>query len=302
MLRRVLPAALVAFLAADRALAGDEPVLPCPPAPPGARAQADPGARWPAALHKRNARYASLTRVDDPQGDLHERLIAHMELARVDDRLGDLEELRRKRAAGHVPPRMVAQAQVTRDLDPDGDEGEVILASITNERRFAETRRFRDLGGDHLELAIYRRDARGRMPLAGDQERIGHAAARESVTRRSFFDQRDDRMPADGTEPLTHQERELDHKSEQDDDRLFHHDQFDRFMDRDGMSDRDLDDGRDDRIERDEEDAIDKAERDLDDLDDKTDKTAEQADERQLERRTEAQNEREESNTGAGSR
>lgn len=288
MLRRVVStAAMVALLGASPALAGDEPVLPCPPRPQAqadgqAPGQAD-GARWPAALQKRNARYASLTRVDDPQGDLHERLIAHMDLVRVDDRLGDLEELRRKRAASHVPPRVVVHARVTRDQDLGGDEGEVILASITNERRHAETRRFRDLAGDHDELVVYQREVRSRGPMLEREDVIRHAKDRENPLAQEYLLGRNDMF----------RERELEGGEE-----------------RPGDEERQMGFGRDpdehdDREDRQAEAALDAAaeaaeaaaEQALENLDAATEKSAEQLEERMLERQTELQNEREESNT-----
>lgn len=281
MLRRVLPAALALLLGVDRALAGDEPVLPRPRGAQAPAAEADQGARWPAALQKRNARYASLTRVDDAEGDLHEALIAHTDLARVDDRLGDLEELRRKRAADHVPPRVVAHAVVTRDLDLASDAYEEVLASTTHERRHAETRRFRDLEGDRQELAAWR-EARRRSLIVDD--RIYVAEDKEFSTRRNFIDQRDDIFSTDGSEPLRQIERSDEHESEQIEERQLA-DPFDRDIER--------------SLDKDTEKAEAQIERALEDddeaLEEKTEKSAEQLEERLFERQAEAQAEREES-------
>lgn len=258
------------------------------PSPPGARAPAEAGqqgARWPAALQKRNARYASLTRVDDPQGDLHERLIAHMELVRVDDRLGDLEELRRKRAASHVPPRGVVYAHVIREQDLGGDQDEVILASTTNERRWAETRRFRDLAGDHVELAVHLRDVRLRLPMDQREDVIGHAADRENPAARDYFDRRSEMF----------REREVEAREPDDDEPRqmnLGEDELEREIDR-------HDRRADATIDKADEDAEAKAEKALDELEEATEKSAEQLQERMLERQAEAQNEREEGGGGS---
>lgn len=312
MLHRVLSAAALAAVLGSlpgpgllrHTLAGDEPVLPTPRralargdggATGGATGgDADgTGARWPAALQKRNARYASLTRVGDPEGDLHERLISHLQMVRIDDRLGDLEELRRKRAAGHVPPRHVLHARVARDHDLSGDEGEVVLASITNERRHAETRRFRDLGGDYEVLVRYRIDVQ-RAPA---EDRIYHAADREDVVRRGFFDRRDDMLSTDGSEPLRERERQDEFTTEQQEERQIYGGDYEgRFDDLDEKrAERDLEKVDEKKAEREEK----KAERDLDDLEEATAKSQEQLEERMLERQTEVQNEREESGAGA---
>lgn len=284
MLHRVLPAAvLVLLLGADHALAGDEPVLPCPPRAQAPAAEGEQGARWPAALKKRNARYASLTRVDDPQGDLHERLIAHMDLARVDDRVGDLEELRRKRADGHIPPRLVAHAHVTRDQDLGGDEDEVILAATTNERRYAETRRFRDLGGDREELYVHRRDLQRRLPLSQRDDVIWHAKVEEDPVRRDYFDTRDHARESLAKPTLSDEERVKERGDERAEDLFFGwEDQLER------EHGRTLEDVADDAIEKTLEDG-------LDALEAADEKSAEQLEERMLERQAEVQAEREES-------
>ncbi len=265
------------------------------PSPPGARAgaEAEPqGARWPAALQKRNARYASLTRVDDPQGDLHERLIAHMELARVDDRLGDLEELRRKRAASHVPPRSVVYARVTREQDLGGDEDEVILASTTNERRWAETRRFRDLAGDHDELAAHLRDVRSRRSPAFEREDvIRHGTVDPNPAAEAYIIRRNEMF----------RDRDVDsgYEEKEEDRLLFGRDDGREDGRDDERSDRAIDAAAEKAAEKAAEDADAKAERSMDELEAATEKSNEQLQERILERQTEAQAEREEGGRGS---
>lgn len=184
MPHRVIAAALLGSLlcaAPQQAFAGDPPALPAPVAAP------DAAPAWPAELKHRNARYASLTRVDDPSGDVHERLIAHMQMNRVTDRVGDLEEVRRKRTAGAVPPLAVKDALVMRDQDVDGDGNEVVLASIRHSRRHAETRRFRDLSGDSTELTVYKRDLK-RIRLENEDRVIRHAEDRQTPRGNYLYD------------------------------------------------------------------------------------------------------------------
>lgn len=187
MPHRVIAAALLGtLLSAAPGLAG-EPPLPAPALPKAPAADAAPA--WPTELKHRNARYASLTRVDDPSGDVHERLIAHMQMNRVTDHVGDLEEVRRKRTTGFVPPLAVKDALVMREQDVGGDDNEVVLASIRHERRHAETRRFRDLAGDSTELADYKRDQKRIRLEREDRIVIGRDGVDESRAR--YLDDRD---------------------------------------------------------------------------------------------------------------
>lgn len=280
--------ASAALLAADVSLAGEPPVLPTPRGAAGPQQEA----RWPAELQHRNARYASLTRVDDPEGDLRVRLLAHMQTARVDDRVGDFEEVRRKRAAEHVPPRAVLYAQTKREADARGDTGEEVLASIRHERRFAETRRFRDLAGDAEELVAHQRAVRDRRLKQDDD--ISHATVRQ--TRRPMIDRReDDTLLGGGTSP-----RDLERVDEQEIERLYD----DRM--------RDLGGGRDDDMERRLERAMEKRDReveregrdddrDLERIEDANEKSADLREDRLLERQQELRNEREEANAPGGS-
>ncbi len=291
MLHRVLStAALAVLLGAGQALAGDPPVLPCPPGAEASAETGEEGARWPAALKKRNARYAALTRVDDPEGDLHERLIAHMDLVRVHDRIGDLEELRRKRAAGHVPPQVVVHARTTRDQDLDGDEGEVILAATTNERRYAETRRFRDLGGDREELVAYRRDVRSGRAGPVDDERIMHARDRERAAVRDFFDNRADHAREGLADPtLSDEEREQERRGERQDEL--------NLIREEGNAERESERDHERAQEREDEQAATLAETELERA---AEMSAEQLEERQLDAQLDRQLEQEESGTGGG--
>lgn len=184
MPHRVIAAALLGSLLCalpQQAFAGDPPL----PTPVGA----DVAPAWPTKLKHRNARYASLTRVDDPSGDVHERLIAHMHMNRVDDRVGDLEEVRRRRTSGFVPPLAVKDALVMRVHDADGDDNEVVLASIRHERRHAEIRRFRDLAGDSTELATYKQDVKRVRLYREDRVLMGGGEIHESNAR--YLDDRD---------------------------------------------------------------------------------------------------------------
>lgn len=157
MSHRVLTALLLTpLLLCSRVDAGDPP-----PAAPAADAPAlAPAKPWHAQLAHRNARYASLARVDDPAGDVHEAIIAHMNLNRVVDPLGDMEQVRVARATKNLPPRATADAFVARAADDLGDDGQLAMHKLTNERRHAETRRFRDVGGDRHELIAHQRDVK----------------------------------------------------------------------------------------------------------------------------------------------
>ncbi|MCO5165768.1 MAG: hypothetical protein M9894_05295 [Planctomycetes bacterium] len=283
----VLPAILLAPLAAPTARAGEPPALPAPRGADGGL-KAEP--RWPAELQHRNARYASLTRVDDSEGDLRVRLMAHLQTARVDDRLGDFEEVRRKRAAEHVPPRAILYAQVRREGDLDGDTREEVLASIRNERRFAETRRFRDLGGDSEQLAIHRRAVRERR--IEQEDRIVHATERQ--TRLPIIDRRDDEAAVDRRATPRDLERVDEHDFEKLEDRDRglggDEDRWNRTRDMDDRDDRDRG-GREDRDE----------DRDLDRIEEANEKSADLRQDRLLERQQELQNEREEANAPGGS-
>lgn len=196
MPHRVIAAALLGSLlcAAPRQACAGDPPLPMPPAQQRLVADAATTA-WPAELKHRNARYASLTRVDDPSGDVHERLIAHMQMSRVVDRIGDLEEVRRRRTSSVIPPLAVKDALVMRDRDVRGDDNEVVLASIRHERRHAETRRFRDLAGDSTELAAYKDDLK-RIRLDRG-ERILMGAGEQHEMRGMYFDSREDQEARD---------------------------------------------------------------------------------------------------------
>lgn len=221
MAHRVLPALVLApLLLCGRAMAGDPPAPASPPAPPKVEAPAGDGPGWHKQLAHRNARYASLTRVHDPAGDLHEAIVAHMNLDRVGDPTGDMEEVRVARASGKVPPRATADALVARGRDVDGDSGETVLAAGTHHRRFAETRRFRDIGGDKRELVIHQRDRQRRNKLQ-DENRVLTAG---EVQRGDVLDQRDEALDsnAERADQLREQRRE---------DMMFGHDD-DRVTDR----------------------------------------------------------------------
>jgi hypothetical protein len=154
--RSALPAVLLAALAGP-AIAQTAPPSPAPPARDLAPAPAAAPA-WPEALKKRNARYAVLTRTDDPDGDARERLVAASDTSRIDDPIGDREIERQVRADRHVPPRATQFARVDRDVDDPGDEQQIVVSHYAGARQYAETRRFRDLGGDQRELVLYRVD------------------------------------------------------------------------------------------------------------------------------------------------
>jgi hypothetical protein len=121
--------------------------------------------RWPEALHYRNARYANLEREIDTPGDQREAVLVDLYLARHQDLLGDREQIRQLAAARHVPPRATQHARVVRDLNLGDDEGQQILAFRTRARHDAELRRFRDLGGDEIELALHWEDRLQHGPL-----------------------------------------------------------------------------------------------------------------------------------------
>lgn len=156
-----------------------------------ASAQDGTAPRWPRALKERNARYANLTRVDDPATDERERRLQHALLTRVDDRLGDLEVERLHRLGGQVPPRAVLHARITRERSLGDDAQQVVLAGLTTHRRHAETRRFRDLGGDEEVLALHREDllrnpGADRVMIASQEKDGAHeryAESREDVRR-----------------------------------------------------------------------------------------------------------------------
>lgn len=123
---------------------------------------------WPEALAQRNARYAVLTRVDDPEGEAHEALLAHAVTTRETDPASDLEELRRFVAAqrGHWA---TVEAKLARTLDLEGEREEQILARRTLARAHAQFARVRfpmvrDENGllvheAELELRRYERDS-----------------------------------------------------------------------------------------------------------------------------------------------
>jgi hypothetical protein len=286
MPHRVIAAALLGSLlcaAPRQAFAGDPPALPAPAAAP------DAAPAWPAELKHRNARYASLTRVDDPSGDVHERLIAHMQMNRVTDRVGDLEEVRRKRTAGAVPPLAVKDALVMRDQDVDGDGNEVVLASIRHSRRHAETRRFRDLSGDSTELTVYKRDLK-RIRLENEDRVIGIGDGMQSATRHDFIDRRIDREAREtgdtmGEDPRA-EEREFD--------------QADRALQREEEHGSSLKPGAEDFGDVDDVGLgeIDGGLGVDDPLDDIAEDSDARMEEKQLERQTEAQLEQEEAGAG----
>src|SRR5690606_34221889 len=91
---------------------------------------------------RRNARYAVLTRVDDPEAEARETLLAHAVTTRETDPASEVEELRRFVAArrGHWA---TVEAELTRTLDPAGEREEQILARRTVARAHAQFARVR---------------------------------------------------------------------------------------------------------------------------------------------------------------
>lgn len=184
-----------------------------------AQAQEAPVA-WPENLKHRNARYAVRERVSDEAGDRTERVLRDLVLHRVTDPLGDREELRRLVASKKVPPRLTAQADVTRCLDPADDREQAFVARLPRkERRHAETRRFRDLAGDQQELLAYQRGLilygplRGDGPMFADEQRDARVEA--------YFDDRGDVIRRDTGRELENEEdpqrRDEDRAERQDD-------------------------------------------------------------------------------------
>jgi hypothetical protein len=250
----------------------------------GAQEPASKPAAWPDNLKHRNARYAALGRVDDPEGDAHERLVAHMEMVRVHDDLGDLDQMARARLSGHRPPRDASvHARLERAQDADGDQHQTVVAGLPGTRQFAETRRFRDLGGDQVVLADYRRDQR-RMLLDHD-DRILMGDGEEPALRRDFFDRRDSMIdPMDG-ESEAETERSDETEAERRTDRQLQREEERRH---DAATDRVLDHLGDEIERQDEANTERQDEADAERIEDSTERSdeteAERADDRQTER------------------
>lgn len=182
-----LASPLLALVLAGPAAADESPAAPPAPAPeaaprpevaPAARV-APPAATWPEALSRRNARYAVLTRVDDPESEAREALLAHAVTTRETDPASELEELRRFVAAqrGHWA---TVEAELVRTLDLEGERDEAVLARRSLARAHAQFARVRfprvpDENGllvheAELELRIYERES---LRLDRRGERLG---------------------------------------------------------------------------------------------------------------------------------
>lgn len=292
MAHRVVPALAFAFLlGAGQAIAqGSAPAKPAGPS-------------WPDNLKHRNARYASFTRVDDAQGDAqervlaervlaHQQLLAHTQTVRVDDRLGDLDQEARARLANHRPPREASVfARLERVRDESDDQRQIVVAGLPGTRRFAETRRFRDLGGDQLELTIYKQERERR--ILDDDRTLYQADQEERVSRGRYIETRDDIVEPTETEGPRELERVAESEAERETERSNVRGEAatERMFDR--QQERDLEQLTDQEADRADERAEDEADGDLERegerIEDSTERSDETQDERSEERQTERQ-------------